>query len=130
MGRQIHGGLVRKTGEGERPLAIDGPPLSVMPAMEIDHPILGQLPEPEMEGNPGILQILPQPFGGFEQHVLNNITRINPPGNLLVESQADQLRQRSAVMFEQFIDSPIASGFGGFEQLLGVMLFGPHVAGL
>ena len=110
-----------------RLFAVDAPPLRLpMPAMRVDDPILGQVPQPQVKRHRRVLQILGQPLIGFEQHILNDVAGIDAASQHGVEPQVDDLPQRLAELAEQSVDGRGLAASGVVEQSSGFLVVRPH----
>ena len=69
----------------------------VVPAVGIDDVVLGDVPQPEMEGHDRVLEIIAEPPAGFQQHLLHNVAGIDASSQGWIETQADHAAQRFAV---------------------------------
>jgi len=72
--------------------------------MGINDSIFGNLPNPKMERNDGVVQIVRQSPVGFDQHVLDNITYIHPLHEALIQSQLDHSPKRVPMTIHQLLN--------------------------
>jgi hypothetical protein len=77
--------------------------------MGVDNSVLSDLAEPKPKRHHRIAEVVFQPTIGFDQHILNHITHVNPPLDLLVQPHSDNLAQRIAVPFHQLVYSVFIS---------------------
>jgi hypothetical protein len=62
-------------------------------AAQVEQPVVGQLAEPEAEGQPGSLQIAGQPPHRLELRLLYHVVRAQPGPQPRVEAQLDEALQ-------------------------------------
>ena len=126
LGGEIEGRLVAEAGGLEALLAINVAALGVVAAVQVDDPVLGQLPEPDMKREVGLREVSHQALASFEEHVLHHIAGIDPPGEPPIHPHLDHPPQAMAVPLQEVVDGLRVTGSGLLEQVLGVVKFWPH----
>ena len=94
--------------------------------MGVDDPILGDLPQPEMEWHDRILQVLLQPPVGFNKNILDHVTHTHPWLDTAIQPHPDQAEDGILVPFNQLVDRLGVPLTGLVQQLFGFFRLGPH----
>ena len=125
--RDVPRRLVARQADLERLLAVEAPPRGhAVPAVGVDQPVLGHLPQPQVKRHLRILQILLQPPMGFDQHILRDVASIDAPRQHRVHPQLDHPPHRAAMPCQQPIDGRIVAGAGVCQEFLRVVRVRPH----
>ena len=94
--------------------------------MGVDDAVLCQMPEPEVKRHIRRLQIVREALIGFDQHILNDIGRIDAASNRRVEPQIDDPPKWFAELTQEFVDGTRIAVAGIIEQTIGFFAVGPH----
>jgi hypothetical protein len=94
--------------------------------MGVYDPILGDLPQPQMEWHRSRSQIFFQPPMGFDHHVLNDVADVNPPLNPLIEPHLNHPPDAVAMAFHQLIHSVAVPRFRVGQHLFRLVRSRPH----
>ncbi len=90
FGGQVHRGMVEHRRSHHRLFAIHAAPRRpAMPPMGVDQPVAGHLPQPQMKRHRRIRKIFFQSAVGIEQHILHNITGVDPAADHAIHAQVD-----------------------------------------
>jgi hypothetical protein len=68
-----------------------------MPPVLVDHVVTGDVAKPEVERHRGIAQVFRQTLIGFEEHLLNDVARVDSAFDRAVEPVKDHPPERFAV---------------------------------
>jgi hypothetical protein len=106
--RQVQRGSIgeraRSGTSRQGPLAIETPLAGTLVlAVRIDDLVASDLPEPEVERQDRIAQIIPQPLTGFEEDVLDNVARVDTASESPIQTQPDHPTQGRAMPLPQFL---------------------------
>ncbi len=123
---QVQRTLVRVGSRHQRSFAIDTAALSPpVPPVHVDQSISSQLPEPQVEGQGGLVEVLGQSARRFEQHILNDIAGIHTTSDCAVHAMVDEFPERVAVPIHQAVDRLGISIACRREQFAGAIRIGP-----
>lgn len=100
-----------------------------MLAVHVDDAVFGQVPQPQVKGQPGIGEVIAEPLIGFEEHILHDVAGIDTAGDGAIKPQPHHLPQRIAVPIEQLIHGQWIAATGARQQLLRLGRIGPDASG-
>jgi hypothetical protein len=83
-----------------------------MTPVGVDDPVPGDLPNPQVKGHAGILQIILQPAIGLDQHILYHVADIHSPLDLPIQTHPHHAVHGRSMAIQQPIDRlhrPLAS---------------------
>ena len=126
LGGHIEGGLIAEARGLEPLLAVDVAALGVIAAMQVDDAVLSELPEPHMERQVGLRQVADEAIIRFQEHILNHIAGIDPPGQATIHTQFDHPPQPVAMPFQEFVHRLGVACSRLLQQILCVVRFRPH----
>lgn len=98
-----------------------------MATMSINDPVFGDLPKPQMERHDWIVQVSLQSSVGLNQYVLHDVTNIDSTLDFLIESHANQLAQRIAMLIHQLVDCGLVASLCLVEKRFRLIGCWPHL---
>jgi hypothetical protein len=90
-----------------------------MLAVQVDQPLAGQRPQPDVKRHGRRGGVLREAPGHVEVGLLENVRGVEPPGHAVVEAEADHLAQPVAVVREQRPQGRRVPGPGPPQQVVG-----------
>ena len=89
-----------------------------------DQAVPGDLPEPGVERQRPLAEVVGEPRGGLGQGLLHQVGGVDAGGQAAVEADGDHPPQAVAVAFEQELARLGLAAAGAVEQFLGIGLSG------
>ena len=111
---ELQGRLIGQSG-----LTLDGPPrrLDVLPAHH-QQSIVGDLPQPEVEGQGGLAEVGLDPPHRLDLRLLHHVRGVDARPQLRIEPQPHERSQVTSMLFEKLIERLPIPGADGVQQSL------------
>ena len=102
--------VIASTGHHQRHLAVETAARGhAMPAVGIDQPVPGHVPQPEPKRHRGIGKIIAEPAVRLDEHILHDVAGVHPPLHHPIHAQVDHPADRGAVPLEEPVDGVAVS---------------------
>jgi hypothetical protein len=103
-----------------------------VPAVGVDEPVAGHVPQPELEGHRRVGEVVAEPAIGLDEHVLHDVAGVDPPLHHPIHPPVDHPPDRIAMPRQKVVDRrrvPATDAVEQHERLLGFHGHGGWVDG-